>query len=118
MILGRSLDQIKLDARAAAVAHYSDEQAKTRPATLQAMDMLKLAEAKTVLALGHSDMIEQEAALRGITPLALARQVKDLADATIALELKRQKLNLDIDKAASHVAVKKLLETAGVAWPA
>lgn len=57
----------------------------------------------------------KEAELRGVTPLDLAFQIKDLPDAMDERELARQTVLIEIENAETPAEIDQALEKAGVA---
>ncbi|MCP1540049.1 hypothetical protein [Methylorubrum extorquens] len=119
MIFGRSLNALKLAARASAIEHFAGQQDAARHSALARTDALKLVEAHKVLREEESAYIVAEADLRGVAPYWLARTIVEASDAlALTIELERQRVNLAIDGAKSHVEMKQILEHHGVPWPA
>lgn len=111
MIFGPPLDQVREAAKRTVQAHFVGlaEADGTQP-TLRAMYVLKLQEAKAVLAGGQSDMIEQEAALRGKTPEEMAQIIFDMAAKSTQMEIGRMKVNLMIEAAKNEAEILEVLD--------
>lgn len=79
------------------------------------MYVLKLQEAKRVLADEPSLMIEQEAELRGLTPREMATVISNMAEQSRELEIARMKVNIQIEEAKNEAEVVEILESFGLA---
>ena len=116
MIFGPPLDQVREVAKRTVQAHFVGiaESDGTQP-TLRAMYVLKLQEAKRVLADEPSLMIEQEAELRGLTPREMATVISNMAEQSRELEIARMKVNIQIEDAKNEAEVVEILESFGLA---
>ncbi len=63
---------------------------------------------------GGNPAFTEEARLRGIQPLELARQIKDRPDAIDERELQRQRLLIGIEQAATPEQIETILKDAGI----
>lgn len=111
MIHGLDLAALKEEAKKLVQAHFVRiaETDGTQP-TLRAMYVLKLQEARTVLAGGESEMISGEAAIRGITPLQMATVISDMAAQSAQLELARMQVNVRIEQAEAAKDIVSVLK--------
>lgn len=82
------------------------------------MDAYKIAQASAVLAGGASSLLTAEAALRGMTPEALAHAIQVAAAAGEAAELERVAAKLAIRAAATHAAVRAILADLSIPFDA
>lgn len=115
MIFGPDLTALREAAKNLAMRHFVDlAEADGTPATLRAMYVMKTAEAAAVQAGGSSALIEGEAALRGVTPAALAATILDMAKQSADLELARMKVNVDIETAGTEAEVANILNKLGL----
>ncbi|BAQ50278.1 hypothetical protein [Methylobacterium aquaticum] len=116
MIFGPPLAQVREVAKRTVQAHFVGiaESDGTQP-TLRAMYVLKLQEAKRVLADEPSLMIEQEAELRGLTPREMATVISNMAEQSRELEIARMKVNIQIEEAKNEAEVVEILESFGLA---
>lgn len=116
MIFGPPLAQVREVAKRTVQAHFVGiaESDGTQP-TLRAMYVLKLQEAKRVLAGEPSQMIEEEAELRGLTPVEMATTISNMADQSRELEIARMRVNIQIEEAKSETEIVKILESFGLA---
>lgn len=115
MIFGPPLDQVREVAKRTVQAFFVTmaERDGTQP-TLRAMYVLKLQEARRVLAGEASEMIEQEAALRGLTPIEMAQTISNMAAQSTDLEIARMKVNIRIDEAKTEAEIVKILGEMGL----
>lgn len=115
MIFGPPLDQVREAAKRTVQAYFVGiaEADGTQP-TLRAMYVLKLQEARRILAGESSEMIEQEAELRGLTPMQMAQAISDMAAQSAELEIARMKVNVSIEAAKSEADIVKILDSMGL----
>jgi hypothetical protein len=115
MIFGPDLSGLREYAKTQVMQFFVGKaEADGTPATLRALYVMKAAEAATVLAGGSSDLIEGEAALRGIEPVELAQTVSDMAKQSADLELARMKINVQIEAASTAGEIVEILKTLGI----
>lgn len=114
MIHDYPLDGLREAAKAVVQRHFMTiaESDGTQP-TLRAMYVLKLQEARAVLAGQPSDLISGEAQIRDITPEQMAQVIVGMAEQSAQLELARMQTNVRID-AADEAGVMAVLDELGL----
>ncbi|ACL61767.1 hypothetical protein [Methylobacterium nodulans] len=115
MILGPDLTTLKEAAKKRAQSYFvSIAESDGVEPTLRAMYVLKLQEARRVLAGGASDMIHEEAQIRGISDLEMAQMIDAMAADSTRLEMARMQTNVAIDAATSEAGVLAILARFGL----
>lgn len=115
MIHGVPISRLREAAKGRVQNHFVDiAESDGTPPTLRAMYVLKLQEAKRVLAGEPSQMIEEEAELRGLTPIEMATAISNMADQSRELEIARMRVNVQIEEAKSEGEIVKILEGFGL----
>jgi uncharacterized protein YqgV (UPF0045/DUF77 family) len=115
MIHEYPLDQLREAAKAVVQRHFVGiaESDGTQP-TLRAMYVLKLQEARGVLAGTPSDLVSGEAQIRGITPEQMAQVIVAMAEQNAQLELARMQTNVRIDTAEDEAGIVAVLDEFGL----
>lgn len=114
VVIGPGLEAVRARAKEIATDHYARLALISRPAGLQAADLLKAQEAARVLAGGESEWIATEAAERGIEPGALADMITGESAKTVAREVERVKVTQAIARAVTESEVVAALAAAGL----
>ncbi|WP_156295618.1 hypothetical protein [Methylobacterium aquaticum] len=112
VVIGPGLEAVRARAKEIATDHYARLALISRPAGLQAADLLKAQEAARVTAGGESEWIAIEAAERGIEPGALAGMITAESAKTVAREIERVRVTQTIARAATESGVVAALRTA------
>lgn len=117
MIIGPNLEQVRERAKVQVMEHFVRQaEADGTPPTLRALYVMKAAEARTVLAGGSSILIEEEAALRGVSPTALAMTIVSMAEESAQLEVARMRVNVTIESAATAADVVRIMSELGLTF--
>lgn len=110
MIYGPDIALVKERAKEQVMWKFVEgAEADGTPPTLRALYVLKAQQAEAVLAGGSSDMIEQEADLRGVTAMQMAGVISAMATASSDMEIQRMTVNVAIEKATSESAIAAIL---------
>lgn len=114
IVIGPGLDAVRARAKEIATDHYARLALMSRPAGLQAADLLKAQEAARVLAGGESEWISAEAAEREIEPGALAGMITTESAKTVAREVERVRVTQAIARATTESEAVAALQAAGL----
>lgn len=114
VVIGPGLEAVRARAKAIATDHYSELALTSRPAGLQAADLLKAQEATRVLAGGESEWIATEAVERGMAPGALAGMIAAESAKTVAREVERVRVTQAVARATTEGEVVAALQAAGL----
>lgn len=114
VVIGPGLDAVRARAKEIVTLHYASLALASRPAGLQAADLLKAQEAARVLGGGKSEWITTEAAERGIEPGPLARMITDESAKTVTREVERVRVTQAISRATTESEVVAALQAAGL----
>lgn len=116
MVIGPNLTELVEHAKQAIMRYYVDKaQADGTPPTLRAMYVRKAEQAQLVVDGGQSELIEGEAAVRGITPLQMAQVILQMApQGGDQIEIDRIKANVAVENAANETAILKVLSDLGI----
>ncbi len=101
-------------AKEIATLHYAEQALISRPAGLQAADLLKAQEAAKMLAGEASEWIAEEAAERGQDPAALAAAIVAESAKTIDRERERVRVTQAIARATTESEVVAALQAVGL----
>lgn len=112
VVIGPGIEAVRARAKEIATLHYAEQALISRPAGLQAADLLKAQEAARVLAGGESEWISTEAAERGVEPGALASQITVESAKTVAREVERVRVTQAIARATTESEVIAALAAA------
>lgn len=110
VVIGPGLEAVRAQAKTIATHHYAELALTSRPAGLQASDLLKAQEAARVLAGGESAWIAAEAAERGIEPGVLAGMITTESAKTVAREVERVRVTQAIARATTESEVVAALQ--------
>lgn len=114
VVIGPGLEVVRVRAKEIATFHYAEQALISRPAGLQASDLLKAQEASRVFAGGESEWLATEAAERGIKPCALADMITAESAKTVAREVERVRVTQAIARAVTESEVVAALQAAGL----
>ncbi|KMO20657.1 hypothetical protein SQ03_05400 [Methylobacterium platani JCM 14648] len=114
VVIGPDLETVRARAKEIATFHYAALALISRPAGLQAADLLKAAEAEKVLAGGESEWIAEEAAERGQDPAVLAAAIVAESTKTVDRERERVRVTQAVARATTESEVVAALQAAGL----
>lgn len=114
VVIGPDLEVVRARAKEIATHHYAALALVSRPAGLQAADLLKAQEAARVVAGGDSEWIAEEAAERGQDPAALAAAIVAESAKTIERERERIRVTQAVARATTESEVVTALQAVGL----
>ncbi|MEE8629063.1 hypothetical protein [Methylobacterium ajmalii] len=114
VVIGPGLEAVRARAKEIATLHYAEQALVSRPAGLQAADLLKAQEAARVLAGGDSEWIAEEAAERGQDPAVLAAAIIAESTKTVEREKERVRVTQAVARATTESEVVAALQAVGL----
>ncbi|WP_288587449.1 hypothetical protein [uncultured Methylobacterium sp.] len=114
VVIGPGLEAVRARAKEIATLHYAEQALISRPAGLQAADLLKAAEAERALAGAPSEWIAEEAAERGQDPAVLARAIVAESTKTVDRERERIRVTQAVARATTESEIVAALQAVGL----